>query len=155
MEQLDAMTLEQLAGEDRVFLDRLAAREREKVQKEMAHLRAQNAMLRSELQRRQVAQQTCPEPRVETDWSGNPVPRGEEEETEILVWEVDPHPDAPCEYDVMWCRSWQKMLQLVCGGLESLLEQLTEEELLTDPLTIKIKLRRMSLGDYWAACDDA
>ncbi len=63
---------------------------------------------------------------MNTDFEGKPIPENEELEDIIKVWEVDPHPQTS-KLDVMWERSWQKMLETVRSNLDYMLERFTND----------------------------
>ena len=85
-----------------------------------------------------------------TDWEGQPIPEGEKPSDTVLVWEIEPHPNR--KYDLYVERSWQEMLNYLTGqGLEELLERFvrdhTKEELLTEEVVIRIRVRKWAIGD--------
>ena len=87
------------------------------------------------------------------DWEGNPVPEVEDPETEIFVWEIEPHIDN--SYTSAYIRGWQEMLDFVKELAESECEFRTEEELQWDGVDIKIRLRKIAKSDYDEMCRDA
>ena len=87
---------------------------------------------------------TCTE--QQTDWEGSLVPENEPDDKKILVWEVDPHP-SNSDYDVLWERSWQRMLEIVSNSLETHMERFTPEEL-REGVSIKFKLVEMTVGEW-------
>lgn len=84
----------------------------------------------------------------QTDHEGRPVPENEPDDAEILVWDVEPHPQRPHEYTSMVERSWQKMLEYVRGELDCMLESCDLEDLLDEPLVIKFRLQKMRKSEY-------
>lgn len=80
-----------------------------------------------------------------TDWQGMPIPEGETDETVIKVWEVTPHPDGHYTHAVI--RSWQQVNDFMCRVPEMYLDGVSEDEC-REGVTLTIKLRQMSLGEY-------
>lgn len=81
-----------------------------------------------------------------TDWEGRPIPENETPDTDILVWEVSPHPDT--KFDVLLERSWQQMLDYIKSELDGMIENQAEDELLEVPFIISFRLRKMSKSHY-------
>ena len=87
-----------------------------------------------------------PEPKKQTTWEGFPVDPNEQPSDVILVWEVDPHIDSG--YDVAVIRGWEDMLDFVRDVTETQCEDHTPDELQWHGVTVKIKLREMTVSDY-------
>lgn len=79
-------------------------------------------------------------------WDGRPIPDNETPDTEIVVWEVNPHPSD--DDIVLLERSWQRMLDYVASNLDGMLERQDKEELTETPFNISFRLRRMQKRYY-------
>lgn len=82
-----------------------------------------------------------------TDATGRPVPEDESPDTLIDVWEIDPHLQQNGDYDVLWERSWQKMLALVRDNFDTFLERYEDAEL-RQGVNVRISLVTMRRSDY-------
>lgn len=87
-----------------------------------------------------------------TDATGQPVPEGETPDTLIDVWEIDPHLQSD-DYDVLWERSWQRMLELMRDNFDTFLERIEDDEL-RQGVTIKVRLVKMRLADYLESVEE-
>jgi len=85
---------------------------------------------------------------IDTDCQGLPVPTNETRDTIITVWDISPHVSS--DYSSCICRSYQRAVQLAKDTVEHLMDDPYQEL----PVSVTIKQRQMSLGDYEDATDD-
>lgn len=86
----------------------------------------------------------------EVDWQGHPVPPGETEGTEILVWQATPNL-LNRDYDSFWCRGYRQFCDALENSLIYLFDDVDPEVLLSDGVTLNVKLAKTTLGEYQAA----
>lgn len=82
----------------------------------------------------------------EKDWQGRDVEANEPDETNILVWEVEPHIQSR-DHDSCLIRGWQDMLENVRANLDMFLESFEVDELKAG-VSIKVRLVEMRKCDY-------
>lgn len=88
---------------------------------------------------------------MNTDFEGRPVPENEELEDIIKVWEVEPHPQSS-EFDSMYERSWQNMLDIVRGNLDSMLERFLDDG--DDEVKVTFRIVSMPKRAYLEAIEE-
>lgn len=86
----------------------------------------------------------------ELDWTNRTAPADETPETVIRVWEVTV---TEGEYDYYLIRGWQDMLDFVRSHMESMLENIDEDEKLHESASITVRLKELSKADYERVCD--
>lgn len=87
---------------------------------------------------------------MNTDAEGREIPPDEPLDKIIDVWTIEPSMVGQ-EYDYIVIRSWQDMLQHVRDNLDCFLERYEEEDL-REGVSIKIRLRKMTVKDYDDTC---
>lgn len=81
------------------------------------------------------------------DWIGDPVPHDEPEDKEIFVWVIDPDVSRR-GFDELWERDYYRMIDLVQDNLADHLESKDPEELREFGVTIKLRVRSTTVGEY-------
>ena len=87
-------------------------------------------------------------PYVELDYHGHPVPTDETEDTEIMVWEIEPCLNT--SYDYLVIRSYHDAMEHAQRVVESLMDDPDQEF----PVTITIRQKTMTLREYEELCED-
>jgi hypothetical protein len=88
-----------------------------------------------------------------TDYCGEEIPEDEPDDAEIIVWEVEPHPQTT-EFDSMLVRSWQDLVGIMENSIEGMMERPAIDDLLHEPLVIKVRVRKMRKSDYQGVAED-
>lgn len=92
-------------------------------------------------------------PSIEVDHEGLPIDENEHNDKEILVYEISPHL-TDGSYDSCIIRSYRGMLDFVSDHLETSLDNYTFDELLENPFTLTIGIKKMTVNDWNELNDD-
>ena len=85
---------------------------------------------------------------VSSDYHGRPIPTDETEDTEIVVWEIEPSLDSSYNSEVIRC--YHSAVRQAKRVVENLMDDLDQEY----PVTITIRQKTMTLREYQELCDD-
>jgi hypothetical protein len=88
---------------------------------------------------------------AELDHNGSKVSADESPESIIYVWEVSV---SEGEYDYYLVRGWGDMLEFVKSHMETMLEDMDQDELTKESRSVSVKLRQMPKHEYMEACEN-